>query len=277
MTRRRSRSKKAKAETSPSEAVAPLQGELLDEPDPPQEDPSAEEEQAEEAQAQESSEDSPHDQSEVAAPERIPGLDGERLQRAADLVADGRPVEAIDVYHGIIREHPDNLNARHNLGVLYDELGRHTEAIEMLEAARELEPANPEVLANLGAALAAMGRFDAADEHIKKAARLDPESISVRANLAILAFRRGLYEVAEAELQWVCERDPTHGSAHFYRGEALNRMGRVDEALDALEKTRELQPWNHRIFHTMGMLYDKKREPEMAADMYRRARESSRG
>jgi Flp pilus assembly protein TadD len=215
------------------------------------------------------------DQPENEGLDRAPGLDWERIQGAGELVADGRSLEAIDVYREILREHPEHLTAWHNLGILYDELGRHDEAIKALEAARELEPDHPEVLANLGAALAALGRFDAADEHIKTAARLDPESVSVRANLAILAFRRGLYEVAEAELRWVCERDPKHGSAHFYRGEALNRMGRVDEALDALEKTRELQPWNHRIFYTMGMLYDKKHEPQMAAEMYRRAREAT--
>jgi Flp pilus assembly protein TadD len=209
-------------------------------------------------------------------PEHFPRLEGERIQRAGDLVSDGRPLEAIEVYLEVLLDNPEHLTARHNLGILYDELGRHAEAIEVLEAARDLEPDNSEVLANLGAALAAVGRFEAAAEHIKRAARLDPESLSVRANLAILAFRRGLYEVAETELRWVCERDPSHGTAHFYRGEALNRMGRVDEALDTLEKTRKLQPWNHRIFHTMGMLYDKKHEPQLAAEMYRRAREATR-
>ena len=64
-----------------------------------------------------------------------------------------------------------------------------------------------------------------------------------------------------------------HGPAHFYRGEALNRLGRVDEALRVVERTIQLQPRNWRAYHTLGMLLDRTDDQERALEMYRRASE----
>jgi len=93
----------------------------------------------------------------------------------------------------------------------------------------------------------------------------------------VIAFRRGVYAMAEADLGWVCEQDDAHGSAFYYRGEALNRLGRFDEALQALERVTVLQPQSAKAFYTLGHLYDRKHMGEEAARMYRRARELSRG
>ena len=70
-------------------------------------------------------------------------------------------------------------------------------------------------------------------------------------------------------------QDPENAAAHFYRGEALNRLGHVDEALEALERASRLQPRNARIYYLMGILYDRKHLPAEAGAMYRRARELS--
>jgi len=101
--------------------------------------------------------------------------------------------------------------------------------------------------------------------------------VEAHASLGILFYRRGVYAQAEAELRWVCEQDPQHGNAFFYRGEALNRLGRVEEAMEALEQTTVLQPDNAKAFYTLGILYDRKHLPEEAALMYRRSRELRNG
>jgi tetratricopeptide (TPR) repeat protein len=70
----------------------------------------------------------------------------------------------------------------------------------------------------------------------------------------------------------VCRQAPEHGAAFFYRGEALNRLGRYEAALDALKQATVLQPDNAKAFYTLGILYDRKHLPAEAAAMYRRAR-----
>ncbi len=71
----------------------------------------------------------------------------------------------------------------------------------------------------------------------------------------------------------VCDRDPDHILAHFYRGESLNRLGRVDDALEMLERASHLQPDRARVYYLLGILYDKKNLKHEAGLMYRKARE----
>jgi Flp pilus assembly protein TadD len=197
----------------------------------------------------------------------------DRLTTAIRMAGEGRLQEATLLFMEILDESPTHPQAQFGLGTLYDDLGRHELAIERFLVASEVDPENAQVRASLGAAYGAVGRFEDADAELKRALRLDPESMEVRAKEGLLAFRKGLYADAEADLRGVCKHDPDHGPAHFYRGEALNRLGRVDEAIQVMERVIELQPHNWRAYHTLGMLFDKNHERERAAEMYRRARE----
>ena len=197
----------------------------------------------------------------------------ERLVRVKELVQDGRIDEAISLYRDILASNPANLNARNNLGVLYDEMGQPELAIEQFEVAERLAPENVEVLTNFGLARTAMAHYDRAEKLLRRALRLAPENTAVRASIGILHFHRGVYAQAELDLRWVCEQDDMHGPAFYYWGEALNRLNRFDEALEALERATVLQPNNRKAFYTLGHLYDRKHLGEEAMAMYRRARE----
>lgn len=90
----------------------------------------------------------------------------------------------------------------------------------------------------------------------------------------MLYLRRGLYEHAAEELHRAIELDPEQGAgAYLYRGEALNQLGRVDDALTMLERAVEVEPRNAKAYYTMGILYDRKHMREQAEAMYRKARE----
>ena len=185
----------------------------------------------------------------------------------------GRLEEAIGLYRRVIAMDPAHLRARNNLGVLLDQTGDHDVALEHFQAAVELQPESAEVLTNLGAALASQGRYDEAEIELRKAARLDPGGIDVRANLGILYFRRGLYSQSDQELRWVCDNDPDHTLAHFYRGEALNRLGRSTRLWRCWSVRHIFSPIGARIYYLMGILYDKKNLSREAGVMYRKAKE----
>lgn len=195
------------------------------------------------------------------------------LEDARALQREGRVQAALTLLREMVESDSRNVEARVELGVLLDRSGSHAAAVEHLEAAHRSVPDSVQILSALGAALTSLGRFDEAERELKRAQRLAPEDLLVRANLAIVSFRRGLYGHAESELRWICDRDEGNATVHFYRGEALNRLGRVDEALDAMKTVTRLDPGNARAFYTMGILYDKKHLPSEAAAMYRKARE----
>ena len=71
----------------------------------------------------------------------------------------------------------------------------------------------------------------------------------------------------------MCDRDPEHGLAFYYRGEALNRASRYDEAIDVMLRAAELLPNDPRPVYTLGHLYDRANRGMEAAEMYRRARD----
>jgi tetratricopeptide (TPR) repeat protein len=213
--------------------------------------------------------------SEQDRPRDVPP-DPKRLARAFRKFREGRGREAVDIYRDIMGPSESPLLAHINRGLRHDEDGRHESAIEEFLAAEALDPENVENLAHLATAYGALSQFGEADLAINRAIRLDPLNVEVRVGEAILAFRKGLYAAAEVQLKAICMRDSSHGPAHFYRGEALNRLGRVDEALKVMERAVQLQPGNWRAYHTLGMLFDRKDDRERASEMYRRARELNR-
>ena len=197
---------------------------------------------------------------------------GEPLVRARTLVEQGRVQEAIQLYLGILTVNPENLKARNNLGVLFDELKQFDAARDHFEAAARLEPENVEVLTNLASTLTSLARYEEAESMIRRAQSVDADDPRVRLAVGILFFRRGLYAQAETELRWVCARDRESGPAFYYRGEALNRLGRYDDAVQALERAAVLLPNDPKPVYTLGHLYDRRHQPKEAAEMYRRAR-----
>lgn len=157
-----------------------------------------------------------------------------------------------------------------------EERGAYHLSLERLVALQADQPDSAAVLARIGSVLGSLGRFGEAEAALEQAYRMSPDDLDIRAGMGIVEFKRGLYDQAEATLRWVCDRQPDHGPAHLYRGEALHLLGRIDEALAALVRASELDPDNPRIYQTLGMIYDKRREPNEAARMYKRAGELGR-
>jgi tetratricopeptide (TPR) repeat protein len=162
--------------------------------------------------------------------------------------------------------------ARNELGGLFERLSLYLRALEQYEAANALAPDNIEILLKLGNALISLGRYEQAEREFRRAQKLDPSRADVFVHAGILQFKRGLYLQADLELKKALELRPDDPLAHFYRGECLNQLSRVDEALDALQRSVQLQPTNARAYYLMGIQYDKKRLPELAMAMYKKAR-----
>jgi tetratricopeptide (TPR) repeat protein len=69
------------------------------------------------------------------------------------------------------------------------------------------------------------------------------------------------------------ELDPDLGAAYVLLGEALNQMAESDAAIEVLEAAVRIQPESSKAYYAMGIAYDRKGNPERAAEMYRLSRE----
>lgn len=104
---------------------------------------------------------------------RIPS--GEEDQQASQTVQD----MALE-YEAMVREHPDDADARYSLGLarLYEE--SWGSAAEQFQRVVELTPDFADAHANLAIALAKLRQFDRAREAIKTALSLSPRSARYR-------------------------------------------------------------------------------------------------
>lgn len=99
--------------------------------------------------------------------------------------ARGRTVEAIAAFENVLTTgRAFQTQARTNIGVMLDRLGRREEALAELNAAVESDAENVAAWINLGSALARRGQLTEAARAFERAVELDPRSPSAQENLA---------------------------------------------------------------------------------------------
>jgi len=106
---------------------------------------------------------------------------GARIPQAAPGRQASRTVQDMALeYEAMVREHPDNADARYSLGLarLYE--GSWGAAAEQFQRVTSLAPDFADAHANLAVALAKLGQLEQAREHIRIAVSLSPGSTRFR-------------------------------------------------------------------------------------------------
>lgn len=165
-------------------------------------------------------------------------------------------VEALERYNRVLgEEHPDTVLCKHNLGILYNGLGRYLKAAELYQTILgigrcdwgEDHPDTLSAMDSLAQQYASLGRHDEAErlylmalEGYKRVlGEENPSTLGVMTNLAILYSSRGRYEEAERLFRQSLEaKRRVMGMQHRWTREALGglasvyeQQGRLDEAL----------------------------------------------
>ena len=125
----------------------------------------------------------------------------------------GDTAEAIRILSGVVRDHPDYMAARLNLGHAYYTSGEFIAAARQFEEAQKLDPKNPKILLNQAAAQSALDQLDEAIDLLIEALNLDPEFRDVHYNLAIAYWRKGRPAEAMAEFEMELALHPDHEPA----------------------------------------------------------------
>ena len=227
------------------------------------------------------------------------------------MLQQGRPGEAAELYHVVLRrapEHPDALHLlaianyqlgdagravelarravaaqpraadyHNNLGRFYLSLGKINEAIQSLDQALQLNASHAAAVFNLGCALAADARREESLSHLRRYTEMAPSDPGGFHQLGIVLGDLGRHSEAAACFERVLELNPGIPEAYNNLGNALQGAGKLEESLARYHKALELKPDYAEGASNLGAAYQAQGRLEEAEHWYRRALEIQPG
>jgi predicted Zn-dependent protease len=157
-------------------------------------------------------------------------------RRALDLQQAGDFEGAAKAYQALLKDQPNDVAARSNLGVVLVKLGRYDEAISEYEAADRFAPGDPRIGLNLALAYSKSGRVSEAAQRLESIHQGAPEVQQVTLLLADCYLRLGNNGQVIGLLQPLETRAPDDLSVAYMLGLALIREKRIQEGQVLLEK-----------------------------------------
>ncbi len=182
-----------------------------------------------------------------------PALARAHFALAAALHAGGRREEAITAYRSAIDLAPDIAMTHYVLGTALHESDRVGDALASYRRAIELQPGFVEAESNLAAALIALGRVDEAESVLQQALARRPGAPALLLNLASVAERRTRFDVAVDLYGQALRALPADSAAPLALdaraalATLLEKLGRVDEAAEQVERGLALGPAHPRL------------------------------
>ncbi|HEX6322543.1 MAG TPA: FlgO family outer membrane protein [Vicinamibacterales bacterium] len=167
----------------------------------------------------------------------------------------GRYEESIAQYEELIRRGSSNPSTYGNLSLVYVELGRFDKALDTMEQFVRQYPDNSYGLNHMGNALVANGRLDEAVRFYERAAALDPQNFQPLLGRRTVALLRHDWNGAEAiSARFAASRAPFQRAVgHFGRAQAAGARGRFPDLQAAYEKVRDEPGLAHAPRAMMGV------------------------
>lgn len=146
------------------------------------------------------------------------------------------PEPALSCYENARRLQPEDPRWSYYLGFLKNDLGRFEEAAEHFEKVLELTPDDLATRVWLGNVELDRNRLEAAEEHFRHALEIDPDLAAGWYGLGRIEARRGDDRQAVAHFEKTLELQPEADLVYYALGQSLRRLGRIDEAREALSR-----------------------------------------
>ena len=192
------------------------------------------------------------------------------------LTNEGRHEEAFTASRRSLATSAKLANAHANLGLALMNLERYEEAEAELERARALDPRHRQAAQNLGDLFRRKGEPERAIPFFREAVELAPDVALVHAGLGHVLHNAGQHEEAVDALRRSLRIVPgprDAGSVRLMLAEALQRVGRLDEAAAELEALSALAPADPAPLARLADLRSRQGRSDEADAILRRVRE----
>jgi Tfp pilus assembly protein PilF len=150
-----------------------------------------------------------------------------------------------------------------------DEQSRRERGIEEYVASQRSNADRPEARHNLALLFMDVGRSADAETELKAALALDPSFVPAAVTLADLYRALGRDAEAEPVLRGMIERQPSVASPHHALGLWLVRAGRRAEAIEALKRAAELAPDDPRMAYVYAVALSETDRARALAELQR--------
>jgi tetratricopeptide (TPR) repeat protein len=161
------------------------------------------------------------------------------LYAQAAALPDSQAESALALVREGRERYPDSSGLELTEVELLQRAGRPDEALALLESLHQRFPESVDVANRLAVALASAGQIERATEVFRSAA---DDSPTVRLNLGRLLLEAGQARAAIATLEPLLAANPNDSELLTLHGVALGRVGRIDEALETLNRALEIDP-----------------------------------
>ena len=203
------------------------------------------------------------------------------LQKGIEAHKAGQVQEAAQLYMGILKALPRHPDANHNLGVLAASLNQLDAALPLLKAALDADPAieqfwisyidalikekqlkHAKRVIQLAKTAGFFGeRFDALGEQLTQISHSVPEKKLVRfippqtkVNCMLASYQNGQYEVTQDLALSITKEFPNYQLSWKILGAVLGQVGRLDDALIAIQRALELDPKDANSYSNLGII-----------------------
>jgi tetratricopeptide (TPR) repeat protein len=192
-------------------------------------------------------------------------------ERARRLMRAGRFADAIGPLEIVLETQPGSADARYRLGVCHARLGRADLALGHLARALELRADHAPTHYELGGALIATGSTGRAMTHLRRAVDLAPDAGTHVAALAEALARTGRLDEAIAGFQEARRLGVTSALLYANWGTAVLQRGDAARAVGLLSRSVDLRPDHAQTRFKLGMALERTGRVHDAIDQYRMA------
>jgi tetratricopeptide (TPR) repeat protein len=175
------------------------------------------------------------------------------IQKGDDLTLQKEYFEALEAYEAAVVSDPYNSIAWNKLGIAHMNTGRYQDAVTAFEKAITIDPYYPEAWNNKGDSFAKLGEYDEAIMAYDQALRLNPNDLyallrkgtslqeSGSPAEAMLIYQE-VVELAEKQVRKHPDYARFDAKLWANKGEALYRLGRYAEAVEAYSTAISINP-----------------------------------
>jgi len=190
------------------------------------------------------------------------------LVRSSGLLGLGDHEKARDELGLILKSHPQNVDARFQVGYLAWEQKEYKQAEQIFTDLHQANPKDPRGIVGVVETLASQKRMDRAIETMNKAIDAEPERRDLKLFLANLLVRDEKYDQAIQTYQALLAKDPRSADLLLCLAETYRRKGDLNLAIDTFRRCSQAAPSDTTPLLQLGLLMEGTGRREQAQPIY---------